>query len=405
MKINSIRDHTSKIRGKTVLLRVDFNVPIENGKIREEQKILANLPTIRFLLRYECKIIVATHLGRPKGKRVKEYSTEVLAKRLGKILGEKKKKRSEFSKYNNVKFVDDCVGEKVKEASRDLEEGEILFLQNLRFYPGEKENDRKFAKQLAQLADVYVNNAFSVCHRAHASVNAVADYLPSLGGLLIEQELQNLDKIDKPEKPLITVMGGAKVDTKVNLITRLAQKSERVLLGGALANNFLAAGDIAVGKSLVDKENINLARKLGKRYGDKLLLPQDVVVAEDPEQESGQAKNVSQVGKKEKILDIGPETIRLYAKHIKKGKSLIWNGPMGWFENKNFVHGTLAIARTVASRSQGHAFGVAGGGETVQALQKSDMMEYMDWVSTGGGAMLAYLGNEKMPGLTKIIRT
>lgn len=402
MRLNLLKNNISDIRGKMVFLRVDFNVPEEKGKIKEEQKIIANLPTIRFLLRYNCKIIVATHWGRPKGKRVKKYSTEALAARLGKILGEKKKKNSKFSKYNNVKFVDDCVGEKAREAVQELEQGEVLVLQNLRFYPQEKDNDKKFAKKLARLADVYVNNAFSVCHRDHASVSAITRYLPSFAGMLIEQEVENLDKIERPQKPLVTVMGGAKVDTKVNIITRLAKKSEKVLLGGALANNFLAAKGMKVGKSLMDKNNRDIAKRLMDKWGDRLLLPVDVVVAENPDKQDGIAKNVHQVKSKEKILDIGPETIRLYSKHIKSANTLIWNGPMGLVENKNFRHGSLAIARLVGSRSRGKAFGVVGGGETLEALRISDMTEYVDWVSTGGGAMLSYLGNEKMPALKKL---
>src|SRR6056297_130059 len=222
MKAESIREGIPKIRGKTVFLRVDFNVPIENNKIQDEQKITAALPTIRFLLRYDCSVVIATHLGRPKGKKVKKYSTEILAQRLAKLLGENRTPgKTDLKKYKNIKFIDDCIGNKVKKEAEDLKPREILFLENLRFHPGEKKNDKKFAKKLAGLGEVYINNAFSVCHRKHASVAAIKQYLPSFAGFLIEKEIEHLERIDKPQKPLITVMGGSKVSTKVNLIKRL----------------------------------------------------------------------------------------------------------------------------------------------------------------------------------------
>ncbi len=404
MKAESIREGIPKIRGKTVFLRVDFNVPIENNKIQDEQKITAALPTIRFLLRYDCSVVIATHLGRPKGKKVKKYSTEILAQRLAKLLGENRTPgKTDLKKYKNIKFIDDCIGNKVKKEAEDLKPREILFLENLRFHPGEKKNDKKFAKKLAGLGEVYINNAFSVCHRKHASVAAIKQYLPSFAGFLIEKEIEHLERIDKPQKPLITVMGGSKVSTKVNLIKRLAQRSQKILLGGALANNFLSAQGIKVGRSLTDKESIAAARDILKSFSEKIMVPVDVVVAADADQDQGEVKDIKEVAEKDKILDIGPETIRLYSKHIKKANTIIWNGPMGLFENDNFKHGSVAIARVIASRSTGKAFGVAGGGETVEVLKMSDMMDHMDWISTGGGAMLSYLGNDKMPGLKKIV--
>ncbi|HMB65486.1 MAG TPA: phosphoglycerate kinase, partial [Patescibacteria group bacterium] len=378
MKAESIREGIPKIRGKTVFLRVDFNVPIENNKIQDEQKITAALPTIRFLLRYDCSVVIATHLGRPKGKKVKKYSTEILAQRLAKLLGENRTPgKTDLKKYKNIKFIDDCIGNKVKKEAEDLKPREILFLENLRFHPGEKKNDKKFAKKLAGLGEVYINNAFSVCHRKHASVTAIKQYLPSFAGFLIEKEIEHLERIDKPQKPLITVMGGSKVSTKVNLIKRLAQRSQKILLGGALANNFLSAQGIKVGRSLTDKESIAAARDILKSFSEKIMVPVDVVVAADADQDQGEVKDIKEVAEKDKILDIGPETIRLYSKHIKKANTIIWNGPMGLFENDNFKHGSVAIARVIASRSTGKAFGVAGGGETVEVLKMSDMMDHM----------------------------
>ena len=402
MKTKNIKEEVSKIRGKKVFLRVDFNVPVEGSKIKDEQKIIAALPTIRFLLRYDCPIIIATHLGRPGGKRVKKYSTEILSKRLGKLLGEKSRSKTNLKKYRNVKFINNCIGKKVKKAAEELEPREILFLENLRFHPEEKKNNKKFSKELASLADIYINNAFSVCHREHASVVGIKRYLPGFAGILLEKEIDSLNKIKNPKHPLITVMGGVKVSTKVKFIKSLAQRSEKMLLGGALANNFLAAKGFDVGNSLVDKESIDLAKKLLNSFSNKIILPVDAVVAKDQDKDQGKLKHIKDIGKEDKILDIGPETIRLYSSYIKKAETIIWNGPMGLCENKQFEKGSLAIGRVIASRSTGKAFGVAGGGETVEVLKRTHMMEHMDWVSTGGGAMLSYLSGEKMPGLKKI---
>ncbi len=404
MKIKSIENEISAIRGKKVFLRVDFNVPIEKGKIKDDQKIVASLKTIRFLLRYNCSLIIATHLGRPRGKKSKKYSTEVLASRLGKLLGEKVKTEDslKLKKYKNIKFINDCIGDKVEKASEELKPREILFLENLRFHPGEERNNKLFAKKLASLADLYINNAFSVCHREHASVAAIKKYLPCFAGYLIKRELESLEKINKPQRPLITVMGGVKVVTKINFIKTLATKSDKLLLGGALANNFLEAHGIKTRKSLKDKKSIELAKKILDRFSDKIILPVDVVVTKEIKGKRAMVKNINNLEPGEKIVDIGPETLRLYSKHIKKAETIIWNGPMGLFENKNFEHGSLFMARVIASRSTGTAFGLAGGGETVEILKRSEMMEHMDWVSTGGGAMLSYLSKEKMPGLKKI---
>ncbi len=397
MIIKSIRN-AKELAGKTVFLRVDFNIPVKNGKIKDDFKIAANLPAIRFLLRYKCRVIIGTHLGRPlKQKNKKEYSTKPIARRLGKLLGKK------------IGFVDDCVGPKVEEMVSKMKEGEVLMLENLRFYKEEKENDKEFAEKLAHSADIYVNNAFAVSHRAHASVSAIKKYKPSYAGLLLENEIISLKKILRPRKPLVVVIGGAKIKTKLPMLKKIRGSAGKVLVGGALANNFLSALKYEVGKSLVDKENIKLAKKIYSKYrflgNKKIILPLDVVVSK--RKDGGgkvSVKNIDKVNKSDVILDIGPRTIKLFSGFIKEAKTIVWNGPMGKFELDHFHHGTLSIARVIAARSTGIAFGVAGGGETVEALKITKMMNYVDWVSTGGGAMLSFLGGEKMPGLEGIVK-
>jgi 3-phosphoglycerate kinase len=322
-------------------------------------------------------------LGDPGGKKVAKLSCKFLAKRLNHILG-----------GNRVEFVDETVGKKADKAIKAVKPGEIIFLENLRFNKGEEKNDKTFAKKLSAQADLYINDAFSVCHRAHASISAIRQYLPAYAGLLLEKEILNLDKIKNPAKPLVVLMGGAKIKTKINLIKNLEDKAEKILIGGALANNFFKAMGMETGKSLIDKESVVIAKKLLKNK--KIILPLDVVVRRD---DAGEAKLVDEVGRGDVILDIGPKTIMLYSTIIKKAKTLVWNGPLGAFEQAHFRHGTVALGQLIAARSRGKTFGVVGGGETLEALKLTKMEGYIDWVSTGGGAMLSYLGGEKMPGL------
>ncbi|MBU4375273.1 phosphoglycerate kinase [Patescibacteria group bacterium] len=430
MKIKSIRN-AKNIKGKRVFLRADFNVPFRMSDvgcrmsdILDDYKIISCLPTIRFLLRHKCKIIIATHLGRPrantktqKHKNTKTHSVKPIAVRLGKILGKR------------IKFVPDCIGKKTEEEAGKLKEGEIMLLENLRFHKEEEQNDKKFAKRLSRLADihpapfgqlsnniknilpkrrgVYVNNAFAASHRKHASLSAIKRYLPSYAGLLLQEELENLSKVLFPKKPLIVVIGGAKINTKIKLIKKLRRKASHILIGGALANNFFAAHGMEIGKSAADEKNVTLAKALKNKNrggGANIILPIDVVVGKGKGNKEPEVKNAYDVKKSEKILDIGPKTIGLYSGFIKKANTIVWNGPMGMFEQDNFKHGTLSIARAVASRSRGRAFGIVGGGETAEALRQTKMIDYVDWVSTGGGAMLAFLSGEKMPGLKGIVK-
>jgi 3-phosphoglycerate kinase len=385
MKIKSMRN-IKNLAGKKVLLRADLNVPIKAGRIKDDYKIVAALPTVRYLFRHNCRVIMATHLG----KGGKTDSTKPLADRLSRLLGKK------------IRLVKNYLNKTGVAEIKKMGEKEAVILENLRRQAGEEKNDKKFAKSLASLADIYVNDAFAVSHREHASVSAIKKYLPAYAGLLLEKEVLNLSKVLSPTKPLVAIIGGAKIKTKINLINNLAKRSERILIGGALANNFIAAHGFKIGKSLADKSSIRLAAALAKKYKN-IILPVDVLAAKKITSAAYEVKPVNQVKADEIILDIGPRTVKLFVSFINQANTIIWNGPLGYFENKHFKHGTLCIARVVAARSTGKAFGVAGGGETIEALRLTKMENYLDWVSTGGGAMLAFLAGERMPGLEGIV--
>lgn len=384
VKIKSIKQ-AKNLAGKAVFLRADLNVPIKNKAVKDDYKIIMSLPTIRFLLRHNCRIIISTHLSDEAA------TTKPIVQRLGRLLDKK------------VKFVTDYFSADTKLVIQKMKAKDIVLLENLRFNRGEEKNDKKFARQLSRLADIYVNDAFAVCHRQHASVVAIKKYLPSYVGLLLEKEIINLEKILKPKQPLISIIGGVKIETKIALLNSLAKKSYRVLIGGALANNFIAAHGFEIGKSVSAKASVKAAAGLIKSHKN-IILPVDAVVAEKTKSSQTQVKPVNQVKKDEMILDIGPKTIKLFAHYLKQANTIIWNGPLGYFENAHFKHGTLSIARLVATRSTGRAFGAVGGGETIEALKMTKMEHYIDWVSTGGGAMLAFLGGEPMPGLKGIAK-
>jgi phosphoglycerate kinase len=387
MKIKSIKQ-IKNLTNKRVLLRTDFNVPIKNGKITDDYKIIKAIPTIKYLSKNNAKIIIITHLGQPKpGKKNKNYTVKPIAVKLSEIINK------------NVKYVDDFSGLKAGTAVGKLKAGEILLLENVRFEKGEEKNNRKFAKDLSNLADIYINDAFAVSHRAHASVSAIMNFLPSYAGFLLEQEIVNLYKALHPQKPLVVILGGAKINSKISFVKMLYKKSKNILIGGALANNFFMARGLEIGASLFDKESVNFAKKFNNK---KVVLPVDVVVLEK-DSKNAVIKLAHNVGKNDTIYDIGPGTIKLYSSLIKKASTIFWNGPLGRFEDAGFKHGTIAIARVIAAHSHGRAFGVVGGGETVEALKMTKMINYVDWVSTGGGAMLAYLGGEKMPGLKGLV--
>lgn len=399
MKLRSLRDVKSW-KGKRVLLRVDFNVPIARGRVAPggDWRIERALPTIGYLAHHGARVILATHLGRPAGRVHKSLRLDPVARRLGTLLGGRR-----------VTKLPECIGRKVTLAVAKMRNGEIILLENLRFHPGEDGNDRKFAKELAALADVYVNDAFAVSHREAASVAAITKELPSYAGLLLEEEIVVLSRLlARPKKPLVALLGGAKISTKIGVISNMARKAGTVLLGGALTNTIFAARGYGVGASLVSTEDFALAKKL--RSSKKLVIPVDAVVG-DPKNPEHTARVVEIrktpheiCQKKFAILDIGPRTVALYAGFLKSAQTIVWNGPVGWFEVRSGSHATRALGRLVASRSSGRAFGVVGGGETVQALHQTGMANFVDHVSTGGGAMLEFLADKTLPGIKPLIK-
>jgi len=378
------------LKNKKVLVRVDFNVPVgDDGVVddKEDWRIKAALPTIKYLMEKGAKIILMAHLGRPKknlesGIWNLEYSLKPVANRLEELLDCK------------IKFVDDCVGDKVKNAVEKMRAGEIILLENLRFYKEEKENDEKFAKKLASFADIYVNDAFSVSHRAHASVSAITKFLPSFAGLLLKKEVKILSNvISDPARPAAIIVGGAKAKTKVSVIEYLIDKFDDILTGGVVANVILKVKGVDVGNSLLDDINLDEVKKIS--FGDnKLHIPVDAAVR-DHKTEEVLLSAIGRIGDNE-ILDIGHETAELYSKIISDSKTIIWNGPMGLFEKEEFSLGTKAVAKAVA-KAEGYT--IIGGGDTIAAVDKFENLEKIDYVCTGGGAMLEFLSGKKLPGL------
>ncbi len=401
MKLRSIAD-AKDLKGKRVLLRADFNVPIVGGKVGETEdwRLKKTVPTIEFLMRARAKTILASHLGRPEGKKTAALKLDPVAKRLSKLIGKPVKKLS------------DCVGARVEKAVGEMKTGDVVLLENLRFHAGEDDNDPKFAGQLARLADLYVNDSFATCHRKAASLVAITRELPARAGLLLLREVAALTKVmENPAHPYLVLMGGAKVSSKIGVIERMLKIADRILLGGALVVPFFKAMGYGIGASLCGKEDLAAAQELLRsKNRDRLILPYDLV--------TGNMKKISDhaeavdvgiapkelCGPKRAILDVGPKTINAYASFIRSAKTLVWNGPLGWFEVPKFSHGTLALGRLIASRSSGRAFGVVGGGESVQALQMTGLMDCVDHVSTGGGAMLEFLEGKTLPGIEALER-
>ncbi len=390
MKIRSIKQ-LKNLKNKRVLVRVDFNVPFEKGKVKDESRILASLSTIQHLLKKGAKVILVSHLGRPEGYD-KKLSLAPVAKRLGELL----KRKVDLLK---IKKSEDCrVGAYCNTP--------LQMLENIRFFADEAKDKNNFSQKLAELAEIFVLDGFAVAHRDSGSVTGVVKYLPSYAGLLLEKEIVGLSKvIEKPKKPLVVVLGGAKVETKAPVLKNLLPKADYVLIGGGIFNTYLKAIGYQVGGSLVDDDYLKLVKQYCGKM--KVIKPVDVIVGTH----DGRDYKVMKINNKFKIsdkryaiLDIGPETVRLYAQYIKKAQTLVWNGAMGYFEQKPYHYGTLAIARLVASRSKGKAFGVIGGGETLQAMEMVKMGEDVDLVSTGGGAMLEFLAGNKLPGLRTLTR-
>jgi phosphoglycerate kinase len=389
MHKQTIRD--VELRGKRVLVRVDFNVPLdmENNTISDDSRIRAVLPTIRYLIDAGSKVILCSHLGRPKGKVVEELRLAPVAKRLSELLG---------LPVTNTK---DCIGPEVEQAISHLKEGDVLLLENLRFHPEEEKNDPDFAKALSGLADVYVNDAFGAAHRAHASTVGVALYLPAIAGFLMEKEIDFLGKaLTDPAPPFAAITGGAKVSDKLELLENILEKVDFLLIGGGMCCTFLKAQNHEVGQSKVEEDKLDFALDLtGKatKVGVKLMLPDDVVVAESFA--SGvpfKTVSVSDIPESSYVMDIGPQTIESFSAQLRKCKTVIWNGPMGVFEFAEFRRGTEAIARQLAELE---ATTILGGGSTAEAVEELGLADKMSHVSTGGGAALEFLEGKTLPGV------
>jgi phosphoglycerate kinase len=377
------------VKGKRVLVRVDFNVPLENGQVADDTRIRAALPTIRYLLEHKAAVILMSHLGRPKGQVRDELRMDPVAHRLSELLGQ------------DVIKLDDCVGPDVESAAEGLEPGQVLLLENLRFHPEEEANDADFARKLASLADVYVDDAFGTAHRAHASTAGVAQYLPSVAGFLMERELEMLGKaLTEPARPFVAILGGAKISGKIGVIRSLLSKVDLLLLGGGMANTFLKALGHEVGESLVEDDSLDVASEIMRDAGDKLLLPVDVVVADAfSEDANTQTVGVEHVPPGWRILDIGPRTVALFEERLSSAATVVWNGPMGVFEFPRFAAGTIALASSLA-RTQ--AVTIVGGGDSVAALQQAGLADKMTHVSTGGGASLEFLEGKTLPGVAAL---
>ncbi|MBI1968806.1 phosphoglycerate kinase [Candidatus Woesearchaeota archaeon] len=387
---------TFPTHNRTIFLRVDFNVPLEKGKVLDNTKIRATLPTIHFLLQHGCKVVLATHLGRPQEKHAAKYTEKSAASATLSVTPVAKELQRLLPHYK-IKKLDDCIGKGVAAAVSKGKPGDIFFLENLRFYKEEEENDFTFAHALASLADVYVNDAFGVAHRKHASVHAITQFLPAVPGFLVEKEVALLSKALRPERPAVWIIGGAKLN-KVELIEQALKKADKVLIGGALAFAFLRAKGILIGVSKVDHASIVQAKKLlKKRAAKKIVLPRDFIVAEkfSPHAKT-QIVPHNSVGTAEIALDIGPETIKLFTHHLQNSRTIFWNGPLGYFEWSKFSRGTKEVGKAIGKVK---ATAICGGGETSEAVHKFHLEHHFTHVSTGGGAALAFLAGEKLPAL------
>ena len=377
------------LRGKRVFMRVDFNVPIEGGRITDDTRIEASLPSIRYVLEKGGRLILASHLGRPKGKPEPKYSLKPVAARLSELLGKQ------------VAFAPDCVGPEVEKMVSSLRDGDALLLENLRFHAEEEKNDPAFARQLAALCDVYVNDAFGTAHRAHASTAGITKFVKqAAAGFLMQKELEALSHaLTKAEKPYVAIVGGAKISDKIELIENLLNIATTILIGGAMAYTFFRARGLETGKSLVEVEKIDLAKELLARASQKKVpieLPVDHVVAPGLDSTDSQVTPVDRTPADRMGLDIGPETVRRYSEIVRRAKTIVWNGPMGVFEKPQFAEGTFAIARAVA---ESNAFSIVGGGDSAAAVAQSGVESKITHISTGGGATLEFLSGRKLPGV------
>lgn len=379
-----------EIAGKRVLIRADLNVPLEKGKVSDDTRIVAALPTIRYVLAHGATPIVCTHLGRPKGKPDPNYSLKPVAERLAQLLG------------CRVQMAPDCIGSEAERMAATIPRGDILLLENLRFHAEEEANDPKFAQALASLADIYVNDAFGSAHRAHASTVGVTAYLSAGSGFLMEKELTFLGQtLASPSRPFVALLGGAKVSDKIEVIHNLLAKVDWLLIGGGMANTFLKAQGKEIGESLVENDKLDVAKSLLRDGGQKLILPVDVLVA-DRFDEKAQTRivSVNAVPTGWRILDIGPQTVELFSHYLGRARTVVWNGPMGVFEMEPFSAGTFAIAHVLAGLDD--ATTIVGGGDSASAVERAGVAERISHISTGGGASLEFLEGKELPGVASL---
>ena len=383
-----------KLSGKRVLIRVDYNVPYDGAmKITDDTRITATLPTLNYCLKQGCRIILVSHLGRPKGKPVPSMSLRPVSDRLGEILGKK------------VLFIDAPIGDAVKKAVDGIKEGDVALLENIRFYPGEEKNDPGLGKQLAALCDVYIDDAFAAAHRGHSSNDAITKFVSECAaGFLMENEIEYFKKaMDKPERPLGAIIGGAKVSTKLDALKNILGKVNYIIIGGGMVFTFLKAKGLGIGKSLLEADLVDTAKKIldeAAAKGVEIILPVDIVAA--PEFNNDSPRSVlpaSAIPDNLMGLDIGPESIRIFNEKIRSSKTVIWNGPMGAFEMPNFAAGTNAIARTLAETN---CLSIVGGGDSVSAVHQSGVADRISYISTGGGAWLELLEGKKLPGIAAL---
>jgi len=388
MNKKTVRD--INIKGKRVLMRVDFNVPMDKGVVTDDKRIKAALPTIKYVLEQGASLILASHLGRPKGGPNPEFSlkaaSEVLAGHLGKP----------------VQMAPDCVGPEVEKMAAALKPGEVLMLENTRFHAGEEKNDLDLAKKMAALADVFVNDAFGSAHRAHSSTEGVAHFLPAVSGFLMEQELEYLGRaISNPVRPYIAILGGAKISDKILVVETLLSKCDKLIIGGGMANTFLAAKGFSMQDSLVEAGSVDTAKSIMTKVGDKLVLPVDAVIADKFDGEANtQIVDVDKIPAGWRMLDIGPKSVKLFSNILQGAKLVVWNGPMGVFEMPKFAEGTFAIAKLLAASG---ATTVIGGGDSASAVKKAGVAKQMTHVSTGGGASLEFLEGKELPGVAALL--
>lgn len=395
--MNKLSIDDIELKGKRVLVRVDFNVPLdENLNITDDIRITSSLPTIKKIISEGGKAILMSHLGRPKGGPNPKYSLKPTAKRLSELLGKE------------VKLAPDCIGQETEVYVNNMNDGDVLILENVRFHPEEEKNDPGFAKQLAKLGDLYVNDAFGSAHRAHASTEGVTKYINiSAAGYLMQKELEYLGRaIFNPTRPYCAILGGAKISGKIDVISNLLDKVDTLIIGGGMAFTFFKAQGKEIGKSLLEEEKIDLAKEVlikSEKSGIKFLLPVDVVVADEFKNDSpSYVVNIDNIPSDKMGLDIGPETVNLFKQEIQNSKTIVWNGPMGVFEMDNFAKGTFAIAQTLADATKNGAVTVIGGGDSAAAIAKAGLAEKVSHVSTGGGASLEFLEGKILPGVAAL---